>query len=123
MPLTRDGLLTALESLLDQPITIRVHTNEPDGDVVSISDLEEARNSKPVTLTRKDWQINEEAVHATGPRTAIRFSGRAGKVTGWHGEARGRVVVYEQFMDPVPVNTDEDIIWVTPRIRAESLVT
>lgn len=123
MPMTRDGLLTALESLVEQPLQIGLYTNTPDGDVVSVSDLEEARNYKRVTVPKGGWKIDRDALTATCEKVSIRFTGRGGKIVGYFIEGRGRVVLYEPFMDPVPANSDEDVIGVRARIDAQSLAS
>lgn len=121
--MTRDGLLTALEAVLELPIEVVLFVNELDGDNVNLSDIEEARNYKRQTLKREQWKIDEENLQATSARVPFVFTGRAGKVVGYALVARGRVVTYETFMDPVPINTNEDKLGIYAKIRAEALAS
>jgi len=120
--LTKDGLLTALESTIENEITVGLYVNEPDGDAVLRSDLEESKNYQPQKLNRAQWAVDEQKLEATADRVVFKFSGKAGKIVGYFLEARGRVITYEPFMDPLPVNTNEDVIRVRPRIMAKRLV-
>jgi hypothetical protein len=117
--LTVDGLLDALESIASRPMECRLFTNEPDGDVLYASDLEEPQHYKPVTVEPSRWKIDAENLSMTADRLEFSFSGKAGKIAGYFLSRNGRVLNYELFMDPVPINSVEDKIGVRPRILAK----
>lgn len=119
--LTVDGLLDALESIAARPMECRLYVNEPDGDVVWLSDLEQATNYDPVTVPPDAWKIDENTLSMTADAVEFSFSGKAGKIAGYFLTRAGRVLSYEPFMDPIPINSKQDRIKVRPRILAKRL--
>lgn len=119
--LTVDGLLDALESIAARPMECKVFLNEPDGDVLYATDLEEAPNYQPVIVKPESWKLDENNLSITAEQIQIVFSGKAGKIAGYFLTRGNRVLNYELFIDPIPVNAKGDTIKVTPRILAKRL--
>ena len=121
--LTLDGHLSGLEALVRQPLTARLYVNEPDGEVVYASDLEEPlQNYTPVTVPPEIWKSDRVNYWVeVKERITFSFIGKAGKIAGYFLTLGDSIVLYEPFMDPIPVNTNEDKIHVRPRIRAKRM--
>jgi len=119
--LTVDGLLDALESIASRPMECRLFVNEPDGDVLYATDLEEPPNYKPVVVDPAAWHVDNQNLSITANPIEFSFSGKAGKIAGYFLTRGARVLNYELFMDPVPINSKEDKIKVRPRILAKRI--
>lgn len=119
--MTTDGLIAVLEGLTAKPVLLCLYVNEPDGDVVRRADFEEPNTYTPITIEPGQWKINRQSFFATAEKTSFPFTGKAGKVVGYFIVRDDVVLDYQPFLDPIPINTNEDIIHVRPRIKTRRM--
>jgi hypothetical protein len=116
--ITRDGLMTAVERLLGEGLEVGLYQNELDGSDVRLSDVKQPKNYSMVMVPASKWTKDPARMSATAEKQELKFSGKAGHVIGYFLKSGDRLISYEPFMDPIPINSDEDVIYVRPRLFA-----
>lgn len=118
--MTREALLEMLHMMIDKPITLALFANVPMKGA-NLSEFRRPPNCHDITLSRSDWAVNPATVQANGNKQTFKFSDRAGKVQGYVLALAGTGVVldYKRFVEPYPINSSDDEISVTPRLRLE----
>lgn len=114
---TNCGVKVALEILLDAGIELGVFTNEPDGAEVALSDLEEPKLYGRVKVPREDWKLDPKTGSATAKKQTIEFGGKGAPVNGYFLLLRGELYEYVMFQHPIPNDSNQDLIHLTPTIR------
>jgi hypothetical protein len=116
--ITRDGLMLAIERLIGDGLELGLYVNELDGQDVRLSDIKQPKNYAMIKVPQSSWNLDPVNSAATASKQRFKFGGKAGYISGYFIKSGERLISYEPFMDPIPINSNEDVIGVRPRLFA-----
>jgi len=118
--MTREGLMVALGAIVGGGVKIGLYVNALAGEGVKLSDIEQAPGIALIEVS--GWRENEKAgqIEATS-RYTFKSPGNVGLIRGYYMQARGKVLYYQPFQQPVPFMTNEDVMHIRPRLRAKPM--
>lgn len=119
-----EALILMLRGLVERQMRIGLFVKGPAEDSMeAISTEFEHADAEAKSMAKRDWLVDEDRIIATADKRTFNFKGPAGKILGWYLETvkDKTVLSFEYFKDPVPINSSEDTVSVTPRIELRHL--
>lgn len=115
--MTREALLVLLEMLVKRQMILAIYVQAPK--YGNIRDFRRHPTSSDIVLERENWAINPATMTANGEKQRFTFTDRGPKAVGYvlAFKDTGVVIEHKGFLEPYPINSSDDSISITPRIR------